>query len=149
MTAPFPNIRALDLQFEVPGTDDLVSKMNGFLGAFSWAKQSGNVWVGLSIPGVIGLFLVELDAPSDDIDRYVWVAVGDIPPAYISSEYAASPKEALQAYLAEMEAWVTAVERGEATDELIPVNGAPTKDNAKALKSRLSFLEERILPSLT
>ena len=149
MTTPFPNIRALDLRFEEPGTEDLVSKMNAFLGTFSWAKQTGNMWVGLSIPQVIGLYLVELDAVSDDIDRYVWVTVGDIPPAYISSGYAASPRKALQGYLAETEAWVNAVEKGEAIDELIPVNGAPTKDNAKALKSRLSFLEESILPSLS
>lgn len=125
-----------------------MSRVNAFLGGFSWAKQTGNVWVALSIPGVFGLFLIELDVGSADIDRYVWVAVGDIPPAYISTEHAASPKEALEGYLAEMGAWVEAVVNDQAVDDLIPVNGAPTKENAKALKSRLSFLESEILPSL-
>jgi hypothetical protein len=122
--------------------------MNTFLGGFSWARQTGNVWTALLIPGVFGLFLVELDPGSADVDRYIWVAVGDIPPAYISTEYALSPGEALEGYLAEMCAWVKAVENGESVDDLIPVNGAPTMDNAKALKSRLSFLESEILPML-
>jgi hypothetical protein len=47
-----------------------------------------------------------------------------------------------------MGAWVKAVENGEAVDDLISVNGAPTMGNAKALKSRLSFLQSEILPSL-
>jgi hypothetical protein len=75
-------------------------------------------------------------------------AVGDIPPAYLSSEYARSPKEALEGYLAEMGVWVKAVENGDAVDDLIPVDGAPTMENARALKSRLTFLESEILPSL-
>lgn len=33
-------------------------------------------------------------------------------------------------------------------DDLIPVNSAPTPANAKALKSRLAFLEREILPYL-
>jgi len=148
MTTPFPNIRTLDLQSEDPGTDDLVSRMNVFLSEFSWAKQTGNVWVARSIPGVFGLFLVELNAVSASVDPYTWVVVGDIPPAYISTVYAASPKEALKGYLAEMGAWVKAVENDEAVDDLMPVNGAPTKENAEALKLRLSFLESEILPSL-
>lgn len=148
MTTPFPNIRTLNLRSEESGTEDLVSSMDVFLGGFSWARQTGNVWVALAIPGVFGLFLVELDASSADVDRYVWVAVGDIPAAYISTAYATSPREALEGYLAEMSAWAKAVETGEAVDDLIPVNGAPTMENAKALKSRLSFLESEILPSL-
>jgi hypothetical protein len=148
MTTPFPNIRPLSIRLEESGTEDLVSSMNAFLGGFSWARQTGNVWVALSIPGVFGLFLGELDTGSADVDRYIWVAVGDIPPAYISTEYAVSPKEALEGYVAEMGAWVKAVENGEAVDDLIPVNGAPTMENAKALKSRLSFLQSEILPTL-
>lgn len=125
-----------------------MSSMDAFLGGFSWATRTGNVWVGDSIPGVLGLFLVELDPPSEEIDRYIWVVVGDVPPAYISSEFANSPREALEGYIAEMEAWIEAVEKGEPVDDLIPVNGAPTQANAAALRSRLSFIQSKILPDL-
>jgi hypothetical protein len=76
------------------------------------------------------------------------VVVGDLPPAYLSSEYAKSPKDALDGYMGEMLAWVEAVEKGEPTDELIPNNGAPTLANAKTLRSRLEFLGREILPHL-
>jgi hypothetical protein len=52
----------------------------------------------------------------------------------------------LDGYIGEMEAWVEAVENGQTTDDLIPVNAAPTLQNAEALKSRLGFLEREILP---
>jgi hypothetical protein len=148
MNAPFANVRKLDLASEKPGTEELVASMNSFLDGFSWAKRTGNVWVGESIPSVLGLFAVELDPASEDIDRHIWVVVGDLPPAYISTEYAQSPKAALEGYIAEMDAWVEAVKNGESVDQLIPVNGAPTKENVEVLESRLSFITDKILPDL-
>ncbi len=62
--------------------------------------------------------------------------------------YARSPRSALDGYIGEMEAWIEAAENGRPTDELIPVNAAPTLQNAEALKSRLAFLENRILLEL-
>lgn len=73
------------------------------------------------------------------------MVVGDLPPACISLVYASSPREALEAYIAEMGAWVEAVEKGEPADDLIPVNGEPTPANAAALKSRLALIESQIL----
>jgi len=149
MDTPFPDVRELEIDSEEPGTGELLASMTAFLRGFPWARRTGRIWVAESIPGVIGLFLVELDAVSQDIDRYVWVVVGDVPPAYISSEFAKSPKAAVEGYIAEMEAWVEAVEKGEPVDDLIPVNGAPTRENAAALKSRLSFIKSKILPDMS
>lgn len=148
MNTPYPNVRVLDLELEETGTGDLVSVMDSYLAGFSWARRTKNVWVGISIPEALGLFLVELDPLSEDIDKYIWVVVGDLPPAYISTVYAVSPKEALEGYIAEMDAWVRAVKNGESVEELIPVNGAPTIANAEALESRLSFITTKILPDL-
>jgi hypothetical protein len=135
-----------------PGTEEgcnaLLVKSNEFLDTFAWAKRTGRVWVGDCVPGVLGLFLVELDPPTTEIDQCVWTVVGDLPPAYISTAYAKSPRAALDGYIGEMEAWVDAVRNGKPVDEFIPVNGAPTLANAEALKSRLAFLEREILPYL-
>ncbi len=133
---------------EEEGCDALLTKSNEFLDAFRWARRTGKVWVGDCVPGVWGLFLVELDPPTPEIDQCVWTIVGDLPPAYISTVYAKSPRAALDGYIGEMEAWVDAVENGKPMDDLIPVNSAPTPANAKALKSRLAFLEREILPYL-
>jgi hypothetical protein len=96
----------------------------------------------------LGIFLVELDLRGRDIDQYIWVVVGDLPPAYLSSVYAKSPWDALDGYLGEMKAWADAVENGESTDDLIPVNAAPTPENVQSLRNRLEFLAREILPYL-
>ena len=133
---------------EEVGCSDLVDKANAFLDEFIWAKGRKNLWVADCIPGVLGIFLAELDPPGPEVDQYIWVVVGDLPPAYLSSEYANSPKDALDGYMGEMLAWVEAVESGNSTDDLIPNNGAPTLANARALRSRLEFLSREILPHL-
>jgi hypothetical protein len=133
---------------EEVGCADLVDKANSFLNGFSWAEGRKNLWVADCIPGIIGIFLVELAPREQDIDQYIWVVVGDLPPAYLSSQYAKSPRDALDGYMGEMLAWVEAVENGRPTDDLIPNDGAPTLANAQALRSRLEFLGREILPHL-
>ena len=71
---------------------DLVGKANSFLDTFRWAKIPRKYWIGECIPGVLGLFLVELVGADREIDPYIWVVVGDLPPAYLSSLYARSPR---------------------------------------------------------
>lgn len=133
---------------EEDGCDLLVTKTNAFLDDFDWAKGRKNLWIADCVPGVLGIFLVELDPRGQDIDQYVWVVVGDLPPAYLSSTYAKSPWDALDGYLGEMKAWADAVEGGESTEGLIPVNAPPTPENVQALKNRLAFLAREILPYL-
>jgi hypothetical protein len=133
---------------EEEGCAELVEKANTFLDEFKWAVDRKNLWIADCIPGVLGIFLVELDPHGRDVDQYIWVVVGDLPPAYLSSKYADTPKDALDGYMGEMLAWVEAVENGESTDDLIPNNGAPTLANARALRSRLEFLGREVLPHL-
>jgi len=54
--------------------------------------------------------------------------------------------DALDAYCLEMELWVEAVKGGKSVENLIPVNVAPTLENAEQLGGRLVFLRSEILP---
>jgi hypothetical protein len=133
--------------YEGEDCQSFVTEAHDYIAGFDWAKP-GRFWVGECIPGVIGIFLVELDSSSVDIDPFTWVIVGDLPPAYISPAYAGSPREALDGYIAEMMAWVEAVEKNETVDDLIPVNSPPTHENAASLKGRLEFLRREVLPQV-
>jgi hypothetical protein len=73
------------------------------------------------------------------------VVVGDLPPAYIAVDDAPNPACALDSYIGAMEDWVDSVKAGRPVDHLIPVNIAPTAENAAKLASRLKFLDEEIL----
>jgi hypothetical protein len=126
----------------------LADKPNEFLDTFSWAKARKNRWVAYFVPAVIRIFLVELDPQDRDVDQFIGVIVGDLPPAYLSPVYAKSPKDALDGYMGEMSAWADAVAKGESTADLIPVNGAPTMANVELLRRRIDFLGREIFPDL-
>ena len=76
---------------------------------------------------------------------WIWVVVGDLPPIYITSEDSPNAACALDSYIGAMQEWVEAAENGLPVDDLVSVNVPATKENAAALKSRLSMLDERIL----
>lgn len=92
--------------------------------------------------------MFELESLRGDVDHWVWVLVGDIPPAYITCEDAKTPYEAIDGYVGAMEEWVQAARDGASVAELIPVNVPATPANAALLDSRLKFIDEKILPLL-
>jgi hypothetical protein len=115
-----------------------------FMQSQKWCRSIEAGYVGVVHPGIIGVFLFQMSPSSIDIDRWIWVIVGDLPPAYIASDDCPDPAAALDGYIGEMDEWVDAVENGRPVDELIPVNVPATKENALKLKKRLDFLHQRI-----
>jgi hypothetical protein len=116
-----------------------------YLLSFHWCGGIDESYMGIGVGGVIGVFLFKIRPTQDDIDEWLWVIVGDVPPAYITALYASDPDEALKGYLNEMTKWAEAAKRNSSVDDLIPVNVPPTPENAKLLESRLELLKEELL----
>jgi hypothetical protein len=123
----------------------LATKATDFLSSFRWCTSVVESFVGLAVAGVIGVFLFRIRPAEPDVDEWLWVVVGDVPPAYLVVDDAPSPTAALEAYISEMQQWVDAVKAGAPTDELIPVNVPATREFADMLESRLQFLQQRVL----
>lgn len=124
------------------------SEAKEFLDGFSWHGGANNVYVGMCFDGILSVFLFDLDLKIEkefEDDNLVWVVVGDLPPAYITSEDAPNPACALDGYVGAMTEWVDAALRGEPVNELIPVNVESNEENALLLKRRLEFIEAEIL----
>jgi len=119
-----------------------------YVKSLGWVKSIVKLEVGLHVPPILGVFAVQVEPRSKDIEDWHWIVVGDVPPAYLSLEFAADPVEALNAYVAEMEAWCDAVDAGESVDELIPVNVPPTRKWSKELRNRLREISKSILEPL-
>lgn len=138
---------------EMQGDDDdetaslhsLAKEAANFLSSFTWCTAIKNQYLGIGVPGVIGVFLFEQQPSDPTVDRWLWVIVGDLPPAYITIEDAPNPACALDAYIGAVTEWVSAAKRGLPVDNLIPVNAPPTMKYAEMLESRLSFLDREIL----
>jgi hypothetical protein len=130
-------------------TEELKTMLNdarAFLQSFDWCCQIKQSFFGFGIPGVAAVFLFEIRPVKEEIDNWLWVIVGDVPSAYLVTDEARNPAQALQVYISEMRLWVTAVKEDRSTSDLIPVNAPPTIEYAEMLHSRLAFLETGVLP---
>jgi len=119
-----------------------------YLMSFTWCKKICESYVGIGIGGVIGVFLYRIEPSRGDIDEWLWIVAGDLPPAYITTERARTPAAALDAYIGEMEEWVAAAREGRDVSALIPVNAEPNRENAVLLDRRLRFLDREVLSYL-
>ena len=116
-----------------------------FLNQHTWHEGFTNVYAGLVVEGIIGIYLFEIIHSRDDVDDFIWVITGDIPSAYITCEDAPNPACALDGYIGAMREWVKAVNSNQGIEDLIPVNVPPTKTWAEKLENRLNFLDKKIL----
>jgi hypothetical protein len=124
---------------------EMQSRANSYLLGFNWHRRPLDAWVGLYIPGIVGVFLFRIEPISEDIDGWMWVVVGDLPSAVIMIDDCPHGPAALANYVDAMREWVDAVRKGEPVDDLIPVNTPPTAEYADMLESRLGFLSEEVL----
>lgn len=104
-----------------------------------------DLYVGIGIARVIAVFLARIQPASPDVDCWLWIVIGDVPPAYLVADDNPSPHAALEAYILEMTQWIDAVRKGSPIKDLIPVNAPPTKEFADMLASRLEFLDRVVL----
>ncbi len=125
---------------------EMAAEAHIFILEHEWCELVDRQYLAYGVGGVVAVFLVQITPRSEDVDTFLWVIVGDLPPAYIVVDDNPTAADALDGYCSEMEAWVEAAERGEDVEDLIPVNAPPTRDNAAQLGGRLEFLKSKILP---
>lgn len=117
-----------------------------FVSSHEWCEHVESLHLAYGVGGVVAVFLSQITPLADDADKWFWVIVGDLPPAYIVVDDNPTAGDALDAYCSEMEAWVEAASEGASVDELIPVNVPPTAEYAEQLGGRLNFIRSKILP---
>jgi hypothetical protein len=148
------NVDRMKLDDSIEGEDaadtrllkEMAVEARNFIGANEWCQQIDRLRLAYGVGGVVAIFLAQITPAQEDVDGWLWVVVGDLPPAYIVVEDNPTAADALDAYCSEMEAWVDAVQNGESIDELIPVDVPPTQEYAERLSGRLAYLRSVILP---
>lgn len=124
---------------------EMLREARRYLSEHEWYHGSVAEYLGFGVGGVVAVFLFQLADPINS-DDYLWVVQGDLPSAYFVTENAPTPAAALEVYCQLMEDWIEAVLAGVGLNEAFPVEAAPTTDNAKALKSRVSFIRRKLVP---
>src|SRR5882757_4391216 len=120
----------------------MLHKAEDFIFSFSWCNRINQSFFGCGVGGICAIFLFEIVPTRKGVDTWLWVIVGDLPPAYLVLDETPTPSSALKAYITEMRRWISAIQRHESVADLIPVNASPTIENATELERRLSTLEE-------
>lgn len=145
------SVIALPLPDMGSGNDDLDSaraEARRYLEFYNWVSSIKAEYFGYGAEGIIYIFLFEIRPGRPDVNQWIWVIVGDVPPTYIPADDARTPFEALDGYIGALEEWVDAARKGKSVAKLIPVNVEANPANAEMLAGRLKFLDERVLPEL-
>lgn len=116
-----------------------------FLSYYDWCSEILESYCGMLYLGIVAVFLFRIVPIRKDIDEWVWVVVGDLPPAYLTVDECPNPATALDGYIGAMQEWVAAAQKGASVAGLIPVNVPATKESGDMLKIRLDFLDKKIL----
>jgi len=116
-----------------------------FIRSFAWSGDLLALYEGYQEPDIIGVFLVHLRPAAAEVDEWLWIVVGDLPPAYLVTDGSPTWQQAVAGYIDEMQRWVDAAKTGAPVDDLIPVNTPPTAEYAAMLESRLRTLGETVL----
>ena len=130
---------------EIQGFDLMVDEARDYLTFYDWCLDISEMYTGIYHAGIVGVFLFKIKPSKPEIDEWLWIIVGDLPPAYITCEESPNAACALDSYIGAMQEWVEAAESGNSVANLIPVNVPATRENAEALKTRLKLLDERVL----
>lgn len=119
-----------------------------FLLAHKWCLGIGEAHFGVGLGGVVAVFLLAVDPVPTRVDEWVWVIVGDIPPAYLVLDDCPNPIAALKTYVGLMREWVDLARDGVSSRKVIPVNAPSTPEYAMMLEDRLDTITNTILPWL-
>ncbi|HTZ74113.1 MAG TPA: hypothetical protein VMB47_09345 [Candidatus Aquilonibacter sp.] len=117
-----------------------------YLSSFSWCRSIESRYFGYGIGKILSIFLYRITPAMSGFDSWLWVVVGDIPPAYLVVDECQTPSQALSAYLHEMTRWVKLAEKGRESRDVIPVNVPATPKWARELGARLEFIRLNLLP---
>ena len=111
-----------------------------------WCFGIRSMYFGAGLGSIIAVFLAELDHPPNGSGEWLWVVVGDVPPAYLVVDDCPTPIAALEAYVELMQPWVDLAREGKQSDEIFPIDLLATPENATKLQGRLDALTMTVIP---
>ena len=125
--------------------ESMAAEAETYLTSHKWCIEVLDRFFGLGVGGIVAVFLFHIKPSREEVDDYVWIIVGDLPPLYLTFDDAPNPARALNVYVSVMMEWAEAAIAGEDVSELPPVNAKPSRINGQALRRRLEFLQTDIL----
>lgn len=125
----------------------MASEATAYISSFAWCKAIRESYFGDGYGGVVAVFFFHIEPSRLEVDEWLWVVVGDVPPAFLVIDDCKTPSQALEGYIDEMSKWVKLAKQGRSSSNVIPVNVPATLENAELLDGRLRVLRETFVPA--
>jgi hypothetical protein len=128
---------------------EMLERATRYISDHSWCVSVHDSYFGGGVGGIFAVFLFHIQPSRSEVDPWIWVIVGDIPPAYLPISDCGSPAEAFHTYVRGMRKWVEYAMKGQTgseDEEVPPVNVPATPEWADHLRLKLDVLSELIGP---
>jgi len=119
-----------------------------YLQSFDWCCGIEEAYLGFGIGDVISVFLFKI-IPTNEVDEWLWVVNGDIPPAYFVTDRAPDPLSAIKVYCELMEEWIKAVQEGSQFNNVFPVGAPADEEHTNMLATRIQLIKSEIIPNIS
>ena len=137
----FESFEALDHQGDIK-LEEFCNQGKNYIERYTWCEGVNNAWLAYYLEGIFAINIFEVSSSNPNVDKYIWILTGDLPPAYIDIESASFPLEVLSAYIEIMQDWVDTVKADGNVEECYPVEVEANLDHAEMLDYRLKLLRE-------
>jgi hypothetical protein len=120
-----------------------------YISSFPWCDAILSSHFGGGVGGVFAIFLFHIRPERQGLDPWIWVAVGDVPAAYLPVSDCDSPPEMFKTYVRGMTKWVELARKGEtgtAEQGVPPLNVPATPEWAEKLSQKLQLLTLIVKP---
>jgi hypothetical protein len=152
--APVPNVVPVE---RMTGDDDvdtallrqMLDAAERYLLSFSWCDSIVSAYFGGEVAKILAIFLFNISPARPDVNEWIWIIVGDIPPAYLPLEDCESAMEAFETYIDGMKRWAVPAREGRVgtpEEGVPPVNAPATLESAEKVEIQLRVLTDGVRP---
>lgn len=123
-----------------------------YIAPFSWCETVLDPYFGGGFGGIFAIFFFHIRPSRPEVDPWIWIMIGDVPPAYLPLTDCDSPAAVFRTYFHGMSLWVELARKGQTgTPEqgVLPVNLPPAPEWAEKVNQKLLGLTLTIAPLFT
>ena len=127
----------------------MLEEAKNYILSFSWCETILGSYFAGGVGKVFAIFLFNISPAHPEVDSWMWIVVGDVPPAYLPLGDCRTSREVFDTYIAGMKRWVELARDGREAapeDHVPPVNVPPTPEWAESLDGRLRSLRQLLQP---
>jgi hypothetical protein len=120
-----------------------------YISTFPWCAAVHNSYFGGGVGGIFAVFFFHIRPSRPEVDPWIWIVVGDIPPAYIPLSDSESPADVFRSYMRGMTRWVEMARNGgvsAAKKGVPPVDLPATPEWAEKINQKLYGLTLAVKP---